>query len=229
MWHGKNKALTFSFDDGVRQDIRAVEILNRYGLKATFNLNSGCLGLRGELIREGKRVRHDKVNESEVKSVYAGHEIAVHTLTHPHLNELDEETIVRQVEEDRKALEKASGQRVCGMAYPYGDVDDRVAGIIAAETPVRYARAVESTYDFELQENLLQFRPTVHFTEACLTELAERFLSLNTDRPQLFYVWGHTYELDYSEQLDWEAFERFCKLVSGKDDIYYGTNQEVLL
>ena len=40
-WQGKNKAITFSFDDGVLQDIRAIEILDRYGLKATFNLMGG--------------------------------------------------------------------------------------------------------------------------------------------------------------------------------------------
>jgi hypothetical protein len=40
MWNGKNKAFTFSFDDGVLQDIRAIEIMNKYGLKGTFNLNS---------------------------------------------------------------------------------------------------------------------------------------------------------------------------------------------
>ena len=40
MWNGKKKAITFSFDDGVRQDVRLIEILNRYNLKATFNLNS---------------------------------------------------------------------------------------------------------------------------------------------------------------------------------------------
>ena len=37
------KALTFSFDDGNVDDIRLIEILNKYGLKATFNLNSGLL------------------------------------------------------------------------------------------------------------------------------------------------------------------------------------------
>ena len=35
-WQGKLKAVTFSFDDGVTQDKRLVEILNKYGLKATF-------------------------------------------------------------------------------------------------------------------------------------------------------------------------------------------------
>mgnify|MGYP002513618435 CR=1 FL=1 len=36
------KSVTFSFDDGVTQDIRLIEILNKYGLKGTFNINAGC-------------------------------------------------------------------------------------------------------------------------------------------------------------------------------------------
>ena len=43
MWNGKKKAITFSFDDGVSQDIRLIELFNKYGLKGTFNLNSGFL------------------------------------------------------------------------------------------------------------------------------------------------------------------------------------------
>ena len=45
MWNGKLKAVTFSYDDGVTQDIRLIEIFNKYNLKATFNLNSELLGL----------------------------------------------------------------------------------------------------------------------------------------------------------------------------------------
>lgn len=37
------KAITFSFDDGNLDDVRLVEILNKYNLKATFNLNSSML------------------------------------------------------------------------------------------------------------------------------------------------------------------------------------------
>ena len=80
MFYGKKKAVTFSFDDGVTQDIRAIEILNKYGLKATFNLNSALLGLGGYLDRNGKRVSHSKVHAGDVKAVYAGHEIACHRL-----------------------------------------------------------------------------------------------------------------------------------------------------
>ena len=40
----KKKAITLSYDDGVVQDIRLTEMLNQYGLKATFNINSELLG-----------------------------------------------------------------------------------------------------------------------------------------------------------------------------------------
>ena len=56
MFDGKMKAVTFSYDDGVTQDIRLVELLNKYGLKATFNINSGFLGQRGILERGGQMV-----------------------------------------------------------------------------------------------------------------------------------------------------------------------------
>ncbi len=43
MWDGKKKAVTFSYDDGVVYDRRLVGIFNKYGLKCTFNLNSGIM------------------------------------------------------------------------------------------------------------------------------------------------------------------------------------------
>ena len=68
MWNGKKKAVTFSFDDGVTQDIRLIEIFNKYGLKGTFNLNSGFLGLEGTLDRNGRTVRHDKIGADKYAS-----------------------------------------------------------------------------------------------------------------------------------------------------------------
>ena len=38
---GKRIAVTTSFDDGVVQDRRVVKAFNEWGLKGTFNLNSG--------------------------------------------------------------------------------------------------------------------------------------------------------------------------------------------
>ena len=70
MFRGKMKAITFSYDDGVTQDKRLVDIFNKYGLKATFNINSELLGRKNQLVREGVTVEHNKLSPSEIKDIY---------------------------------------------------------------------------------------------------------------------------------------------------------------
>ena len=226
------KILTFSYDDGVTQDIRLIELFNRYGMKATFNLNSSLLGNPGELIREGQHVWHHKVAASDVRRIYDGHEVASHTLTHPSLPAIEEEDeIVRQVEEDRLALSELVGYEVVGFAYPGGGInyDHRVSEILRRRTGVRYCRTTVSSHAFARQENLYEFQPSVyhHLEWDDLFSLGERFLSLPDEGTQVFYVWGHAYEFDIHGT--WERMEELCKLISGHDDIFYGTNREVLL
>lgn len=227
MWNGKMKALTFSYDDGTLQDRRLVEIFNKYGLKATFNLNSGLFGNRGRLNVEGVLTETNKVFDEEIKGLYDGHEVAGHTLHHPTLNQIGDEDVIRQVEDDRKYLQELVGYNVCGMAYPCGGVDDRVVKLIEDNTGIRYARTTISTYNYELQEDLLRFNPTIsHYEFDKMVELGEEFLRLEPDRPQLYYIWGHSYEFDAYQT--WERFEEFCKMMSNHDDIFYGTNYQVL-
>ena len=219
MFNGKLKAITFSFDDGVTQDIRLVELFDKYGLKGTFNLNSELAGTTG-------RISADKIVDT-----YRNHEVAVHTLTHPSLINLDNDGVVRQIEQDRINLEKLVGYPVQGMAYPYAATNERVVEVIKNETKILYARTADSTYNFELQTDLLNFKPTIYQCERDkMFELAYEFLELKPDCPKLFYIWGHAYEFDKEcYGISWEQMEEFCKLISGKDDIFYGTNREVLL
>jgi len=227
----QNKVLTFSFDDGVTQDRRLVEMFNRFGLKCTFNINSGLLGKTGTVGSPERPIRHDKIQPEEVGMLYRGHEVAVHTVTHPRLPDIaDEETIFHQVEDDRLELERLTGGEVVGMAYPCGGVnnDDRVAEIIGRRTPIRYARTITSTGSFELPENLLRLNPSVHAVKYDeLMAMGRRFIDLRPEKPQLFYVWGHSYEFDLDD--GWNRFEEFCRMISGREDIAYLTNREVLL
>jgi peptidoglycan/xylan/chitin deacetylase (PgdA/CDA1 family) len=233
MFFGKKKAITFSYDDGVTQDIRLIEIFNRYGLRATFNLNSGLLGSKHTLVRNGVEVLHNKNAASDVRAIYDGHEVAAHTLTHPTLTKVDsEEEIIRQVEEDRIRLSELVGYEVVGMAYPGGGVnnDARVAKIIENHTKIRYARALETTGSLVPSQDLFRFRGTVYHHDEWerMHALANSFLQADPDEPLLLYIWGHSYEFDiYPER--WTQFEAFCKYVSGRDDVFYGTNREVLL
>lgn len=227
----KKKAITFSYDDGVTQDIRLIALLNKYGLKCTFNLNSERLGQKGLSKRNEQLIAHYKVYPEDVQLIYEGHEVAVHTLNHLNLTQCDDAEVIRQVEQDRCNLSELVGYEVVGMAYPCGGVnnDDRVAELIKQNTGVKYSRTITSNNSFEVQENLYRFDPTVyhlHFDK--MMELGREFVELKPETPKVFYIWGHAYEMDYGTDY-WIKLEEFFKLISNRDDIFYGTNKEVLL
>lgn len=229
MFQGKMKALTFSYDDGCTQDERLIEILDRYGLKATFNLNSNRFGKAESLIRKDKTVAFCKPRREEIPAIYKNHEIAVHTLDHPNLTRVESDAeVIRQVREDAESLSELVPYPVVGMAYPCGPFDDRVVGLIRDHTSIAYARTTLCNGSFDLQTDLLRFQPTVYHCEwEQMFALAEQFLTLDADRPQIFYIWGHSFEFDVDRT--WDRMEEFCRLVSGREDIYYGTNTEILL
>ncbi len=226
------KILTFSYDDGVTQDIRLVDLFNKYGMRATFNLNSGLLGDDGALVREGYRVSHNKVRACDIKHIYEGHEIAGHSLTHPTLHMLENNTeIIRQVEEDRLKLSELAGYEVVGFAYPMGNVpkDSHVPELLKHNTGVKYCRNTVATFSFDRQSNLYLFEPTVHHhgNWQKMHELGEKFISMTNENDQIFYIWGHAYEFDINDS--WDAFEEFLKMMSSRSDIEYLTNKEALL
>ena len=227
MWNNKLKAVTFSYDDGVTQDIKLIEMLDKYGLKATFNLNSGFLDY---VDTSGRKDPRSTVKAKEVAQIYKKHEVASHTFTHPYLTTLSDNDILHQITEDQKNLSQLLGYDIIGMAYPGGGENNNqyVADFIRDNTSIKYARTITSTHNFDLQENLIRFNPTVHINETDkMFELANEFIELKTDTPKIFYIWGHSYEYDLFEW--WDKMEEFCKLISGHDDIFYGTNREVLL
>ncbi|GHU04240.1 polysaccharide deacetylase [Spirochaetia bacterium] len=222
--NGKMKALTLSYDDGVEQDRRLVEILNRYGIKAAFNINSGIQ--TGASTWENKAVHIKRLNVAGLPELYRGHEIAVHALTHAHLEMLDDDTILNELEQDKINLERIFGQKMRGMAYPWGTFNDRVIAI-ARSLGLGYAREVRSSYSFAIPAELMSFKPTCHHKDPRLLELAEIFIKAKPAEPQLFYLWGHSYEFDVDD--NWNVIEEFCKLIAGRDDIAYCTNAEALL
>ncbi len=222
------KAITFSYDDGVTQDQRLIKILDKYHLKGTFNLNTGLMGKPGVLEVNGRTVAHVKASASEIREIYRNHEVAAHTVNHPLLPLLSEEEIIREVVEDRQRLSELVGYEVVGMAYPCGgqNNDERVAKVIQQNTSIQYSRTITSSYSFDMQNNMFRFNPTVyHIEKEKMLQLAQEFLDLRTEQPQIFYIWGHSYEFDAFDS--WEWFDEFCALISGRDDIFYGTNEQV--
>lgn len=221
----KHKIITFSFDDGVMQDLKIIEILNKYNLKATFNLNSGNFANSFPLVWEGVYVERKTVLPEMVKNVYEGHEVAVHTVHHAKLKSISDDEIVKEIVDDIKNLEELVGYEVRGMAYPCSEFDERVIRVIKERTPIKYARTVVSTYNLDLQNELVQFNPTCRYGDKEMYELVEELFADKSDKSKLLYIWAHTYEFDYKPK-KYEEFEKFCAYISGRADIEYCTNME---
>ena len=217
------KAFVLSYDDGVWQDVRLVEMLNQYGLKCTFNLNTGMM--EPPYVWEADGVRIERMPAEMLPELYREHEVASHTLHHCDLTQLSDGEVFDEVRDDRHALEKIFGNNVTGFAYPYGNTNKKVKFLLQ-QCGVRYARGVRSTHTFDMPEDVLEISPTCRHKEDEIFDLAKEFIALQPDSPKLFLLWGHSYEFDM--QRGWERFERFCDLIAGHDDIFYATTAQAL-
>ncbi len=226
MWHGKMKAVTFSYDDGVEQDKRLVELFNRYGMKATFNINSGIQTGASSFVEKKSGILMRRMNQKGLRALYAGHEIASHGLTHANPADCDEETFFNEVSADKRNLETLFEQEIVGYAYPYGCYNDMAVKVLS-DCGICYARTVETAPGFGLQEDLLRFKANFHHNDTEILAGIERFLAMDTREPALLYIWGHSYEFDADR--NWEHMEEILKRLAGHTEVYYGTNAEVLL
>ena len=227
MFCGKMKAFTLGFDDGVIQDRRLVSILNKYGIKCTFFLNSERFGCKSERDFDGVVVDTSRVDESEVRELYRGHEIASHTLTHPSLATIPIEEAERQVVIDCENLAKISEYDITGLAYPCGSVNDEVIKMLREKTDVKYARWNGESLSFEPPTELLKLNYTARFTNDVIFDLAREFIDLKPETPKIFSIFGHAYEFDAFSS--WDRLEEFCRLISGHDDIYYACARDCFL
>ncbi|MBQ8344689.1 MAG: polysaccharide deacetylase family protein [Clostridia bacterium] len=222
---GLGKAFTLSYDDNVQQDVRLMEVLDRHGLKCTFNLNSGKYAPEGKVYEEGRV--HRPMSRSEVTAAYAqsGHEVAVHAYTHPFLEQLPDSLVVYEIIKDREALEEQFGRIVRGMAYPYGTYSDAVVEDLR-RCGIVYARTTKATKKFSVPTDWLRLHPTCHHDDPEVMELCDRFTEMKVKQaPQLFYLWGHSYEFEGKN--NWEHMEEIAARMGGHEDIWYATNMEI--
>ena len=222
---GYAKTLTLSYDDGVDQDIRLIDIMHRHGLKGTFNINSGLYAPEGHVWPEGEIHRRMTVTDSQKLYLNSGMEVAVHSLTHPFLEKLSQIDCTYEIMEDRKNLERDYGCDVRGMAYPFGTFSDEVVEVLR-KCGISYARTVISTEQFLIPTDWLRLPATCKHTNPRLMELAREFVHASQNgEPMMFYLWGHSYEFERDD--NWSVIEEFAEYIGKRDDIWYATNIEI--
>ena len=220
----KYKAVTLSYDDDVIYDKKLLEIIDEYGLKCTFNLNSGLFAEKS-----GGRMMTEDEAVALLKN--SAHEVAIHGVKHISLAEADSAAQTADVLNDRINLERIFGKIVKGMAYAHGSFDDRTVETLKV-CGIDYARTTVSTEKFNIPTDWLRLPATCHHNNARLPELIEQFLKdyepmeyYTRKTPKLFYLWGHAYE--FNDNNNWEIIENFAKKVGNRADVWYATNGEI--
>ena len=220
---GKAKAFNISYDDGVLQDIRFVELLNKSGLKGTFNLNYG-------LMRQDFTWQHDcgmtihRIPEEQINAVYAGHEIASHSYSHPYFDNASETEILKELGSDKFFLERLTGREVVGYATPFYYYSDLMADCVR-HCGFQYARISEESNDYSIPEDFYSWKGSKFHWDPDLKDFIKGFLK--TDRElALCQLVGHSYDLDVMNL--WDTMEEICRRVSETSDVWAATHADLV-
>jgi peptidoglycan/xylan/chitin deacetylase (PgdA/CDA1 family) len=131
------RTLAITFDDAFASvKVHAVPILSHFGAPATVFAPtaylSGGASLSWPGIDRWQGTRHagelaamDWSDLGELMEI--GWEIGSHTCTHPHLTRLDDQALELELSDSREECTRRLGIPCNTIAYPYGDVDERVA------------------------------------------------------------------------------------------------------
>lgn len=230
---GKTKAVTFSYDDACRQDLRTAKVLDEYGMKGTFNVNSGSIAET----TGGWHLTEDEIKENILDK---GHEIAVHGIWHKAPGLLRPIEGIQDALNCRIDLENRFGRIVRGMAYPDSGIlcmlhstnYEKVKNYLQ-ELEICYARTLgHDNNQFELPNDWLDWSPTAHHDHPAILDWAKQFVNIDVNneydssrRAKLFYVWGHSFEFDGKN--NWEHLTEICEALAHKDDTWYATNMEI--
>lgn len=94
-------------------------------------------------------------------------EVAVHSYSHPFLEQLPRGNAAWEIVRDREILEGMFGCIVRGMAYPMGTSSGDVAATLR-QCGIAYARTTQASHGFGLPEDWLRFSPTCRHQDPSL-------------------------------------------------------------
>jgi peptidoglycan/xylan/chitin deacetylase (PgdA/CDA1 family) len=136
------RTVVVTFDDGYTSVKElALPIMRRLGLPGSIYVPTDFPDRPGPMAWEGTDRWLGGPHEHELACLgwddlgelaQEGWEVGSHTRRHPHLTALDDSELAAELEGSRAACEQALGLPCRSIAYPYGDVDARVAAAARA-------------------------------------------------------------------------------------------------
>ena len=205
------KIVSLSFDDGTIYDLPFIELLNKYGLKATFNLNSQLEDFVW-YYNDSQPIK--RLCLAKVKDIYNGHEVASHSLTHPYFSGLTDTEVVRQVSEDVANLTNVFGYPVVGFAFPFHDQTEHNIQTVKDNVNLSYIR-----YSHLSDSTTHQDRYHIHLNALYDDEDIYQRLQQFKDAKQdgLFVIAGHAYEFEVKNH--WDKIEQLLAYLANDNHL----------
>jgi len=219
----KSKAFNITYDDGVVQDIRFVELLNKYNIKGTFNLNSQLMAQQFCWVHPcGMQVK--RLPPRDTVELYKGHEVASHTLTHPYMHNMDKNAIMYQLWQDKYNLQQIFGREICGFAVPFDHYSPLIAQC-AKDCGFEYARMSEESFSYIPPKDYYWWQCGVFHLNPNFKSFVDNFFSTDTELA-LCQIVGHSYDLDAENM--WETMENILSRIAADKNIISMTNLEIV-
>lgn len=203
------KLFVFAIDDGTIFDKKVIDIFNKYGIKATFNLNSGLQDY--VWFKDYLEVRRLNLNES--KNIYDGHEVASHSLTHPYLTSLSDEDVYREISEDINNLRNIFGCDIKTFSFPFDGYDERTINIIKS-LGITHIILPDIDDSFHYPTDTYHIKVTSWNIDDALCKV-KKFIE--DEHAELFVYLSHSYDYEYDD--NYAKLEELCKIVSENKDI----------
>ena len=204
------KYFILSIDDGTLFDEKVIAILNRHQIKGTFNLNSGLDDF--VWYNEGRPVR--RLPLPQCLDLYKGHEVASHSLTHPHLTQCSDDHIGYEVGVDKENLERIFGVPVSSFAFPFEDFDERAINRIKVIGGFTAIRVSEIDRSFRFPADPYHIKITSLDVKEAL-DLFPKFLK--DEKAELFVFVSHGYDFEFGDTFS--HLEKLCEMVKNSDAI----------
>ena len=221
---GRRKVFTLSYDDSQTCDRPLVEMMRKYGVKGTFNV---CSAQIVDDMPHQLRPWRSMTMEECVELYGDDMEMAIHGAHHPYWGRMPSAQAMVDALEDRRNIERATGKIIRGAVYPYGSYTEDVKQILRL-LDIQYCRNGQGSGKTQIPDepDWLRLEPTCRHKDPNLMKYADDFLNVGGYLLHMFFVWGHTYEFMVND--NWEIMEELLKKVSGREDIWYATNIEIV-
>ncbi|MCR5505936.1 MAG: polysaccharide deacetylase family protein [Bacilli bacterium] len=213
------KYFIFSIDDGTIFDEKVLQILNRFGFKGTFNLNSGMDDF--VWYNEGREVRRFILKDHI--DLYKNHDIASHSFYHPHMTSLDDQGVYEQVNNDIHNLKEIFHREVNTFAFPFEDYDERCINIIKNIEGIKLIRLSALDRSFKMPNDPYHVKITSWNIDEALY-LIDEFIK--NKEAELFIFVSHAYDFEFANA--YEKLEALCQKIKSVENIEVITMSDLI-